>query len=96
MEDVNIGMIPIKNGTKIILEAEVVDENLAFDFIGKCLAGRSEEDIKLLGIKFDCLSFNKNRFNIAVSEELRMAISNKLSDAMRDINEMISNEERKE
>lgn len=87
MEDINVGCKPYKKGDKIIIEATITDEDLSFDYFGKCLTGRT--DTSNLGFKIDLVSFWKDKYKDNIPLTLRQEIYNKLNVTFDEISNLL-------
>lgn len=88
MEDINVGCKPYKKGDKLIIEVTVTDEDLSFDYLGKCLTGRI--DTSNLGFKIDLVSFWEDKYKDNIPLALRQEIYNKLNNVFEDIGDLLS------
>lgn len=88
MEDINKACTPYKKGDKLIIEVTVTDEDLSFNYLGKCLYNRM--DTSNIGLQIESVAFHADRYKDSIPMELRQEISNKLNDAFNDIDSLLS------
>jgi hypothetical protein len=87
MEDINIGCKPYKKGDKLIIEVTVTDEDLSFDYLGKCLY--RDKDTSDIGLKIESVAFHKERYKDNIPLELRSEILNKFNKTFDEIEGML-------
>lgn len=88
MEDINVECTPYKKGDKIIIEATITDEDLSFDYLGKCLY--RNKDTSDIGLKIESVAFHADRYKDSIPMELRQEIYNKLNNVFEDISDLLS------